>query len=340
MSHPPDPNLEPAALLRLWRDGTLADTAALRPLLERLHRDYCIERADARRWRLPGAPRAAAEARASLERRLDRLLPAWRTLIAEAAAGGLDPGRPEELRALQRAALLARTLPVALPARLNQRVQQALWGAHSKQARDELHRVPPSADGVLRLRCAPGLELCLGGTPLGTGERTAREGEIVLAERALDAGLGWDAPGPAGLITVENLGAYVELPLPQRWAVLWVPGHDQALALRHLPALAGGRGWLHFGDLDGAGLAIGERLAAALGRAPAPFIPEWWGEYLEAGFGLTPAAAAAPWPEAPSGERHPLLATLAERGLWLEQEAILLDRRLPASLAAACAAAG
>jgi hypothetical protein len=123
------------------------------------------------------------------------------------------------------------------------------------------------------------------------------------------------------LLLVENLGAYLDLEAPEGWVIAHVPGWDTATVRAFLDGLRGVP-VVHFGDLDPNGLLIVEhlrRLCPELVWA----VPEFWGEYV-AERGL-----ARSWPEELVLEESPaLVRELAARGLWLEQECIVLDARL------------
>jgi hypothetical protein len=80
------------------------------------------------------------------------------------------------------------------------------------------------------------------------------------------------------------------------------------------------------GDLDPAGARIVRHLQ---GLAPslAWFVPDFWAEELER------RALPCTWPaDLDLSSAPPLVRTLAARGAWLEQEAIVLDPRLPLAI--------
>lgn len=132
-------------------------------------------------------------------------------------------------------------------------------------------------------------------------------------------------------MTVENLGAYLDLPAPAAALVVHQPGWNTRLAARLIGLLPSGLPWWHFGDLDPKGLAIFASLGEATAR-PRHFIPVWWQDYLET-HGLPLSGG---WPpmrtqgqERVGDEQDPkLVRCLRATGRWLEQEAILLDPRL------------
>ena len=83
---------------------------------------------------------------------------------------------------------------------------------------------------------------------------------------------------------------------------------------------------LHFGDLDPDGAKIVSHL-----RKPFPrlqwVVPEFWKECVP------DRAQKQPWPsDLDLTAAPPLVRELRDSGLWLEQETITLDPRLPAAL--------
>jgi hypothetical protein len=149
-------------------------------------------------------------------------------------------------------------------------------------------------------------------------------------ERALLDGLAFEGTVRA-ILLVENLGAWRDLSPPPGWLLAHVPGWDTA-TVGHLLDRVSGIPVVHFGDLDPNGVRIMLHLR---GRAPHLkwFVPEFWFELVNTD-GLR-----ARWPQdldldfAPAQVRE-----LAMRGLWLEQERIVLDPRMAGALEAALAA--
>jgi hypothetical protein len=206
---------------------------------------------------------------------------------------------------------------------------QARWARHSKSPldADAAARLGPlvvTGDDVVRLRPHAGLAL-------RRGERVdldpaALTGEVALPERALLDGVTFDGPPPRLVLTVENLGAYVDLPKPADVLAIWLPGWNSPLALRVLDLLASAP-HAHFGDLDPEGAAIVAHLRAR-GRSVRWFVPAFWAEY-ESTHALP---CLAPWPP-PDPDWPPLVRRLAAAGRWLEQEAVVPDPRLAGALA-------
>jgi len=259
---------------------------------------------------------------------LARVWPAWGEGLAELTARGLPP-TPDGWTALEDARR-AEGVPV-LPQRLNRRTAAALAAPHSKATLTDrrlaaLGDVEATHDGSVRLRPPQGLVARTSRGAVDLAAVAAVLGEVSFPERALKDGLELAGPLRAVLL-VENLGAFCDLPAIDGWLFVHVAGWDTATVSRLLERLAHVP-VLHFGDLDPNGVRIFQHL-----RRQHPglrwFVPSFWEELVESK-GLRGA-----WPDdlvlddAPS-----LVRELAARGLWLEQEALVLDPRTPAALEA------
>ncbi len=145
-------------------------------------------------------------------------------------------------------------------------------------------------------------------------------GEVGIPERAFLDGLEFTG-GIRAVLLVENLGAWRDLPAPPGWLLAFVPGWDTATVARLFERLPGVP-TVHFGDLDPNGVRIYQHLRA---RRPDLlwFIPAFWAESVDG------HALRGSWPtDLDLGAAPPLVRDLARRGLWLEQESIVLDPRL------------
>jgi hypothetical protein len=263
---------------------------------------------------------------------IDRVWPGWRNVLADLVAAGLPP-TPEGYGRLldsQRAAGIPE-----LPERINRRTAAALTAAHSKASLTEarmgaLGETDPTHDGSIRLRPPAGLSARTANGVVDLSGIAAVLGEVSIPERALLDGLAFEGTVRA-ILLVENLGAWRDLSPPPGWLLAHVPGWDTA-TVGHLLDRVSGIPVVHFGDLDPNGVRIMLHLR---GRAPHLkwFVPEFWFELVNTD-GLR-----ARWPQdldldfAPAQVRE-----LATRGLWLEQERIVLDPRMADALEAALAA--
>jgi len=149
-------------------------------------------------------------------------------------------------------------------------------------------------------------------------------GEVAIPEGALAGGLELEGPIRAALL-VENLGAFCDLSAVDGWLLAHVPGWDTTAArlllgrLTHVSVV-------HFGDLDPNGVRIFQHLRG-LHAGLRWFVPWFWEEYVET------KALPCPWPDdIDLGDAPGLVRQLAEQGLWLEQEPIVVDPRTPAAL--------
>ena len=263
---------------------------------------------------------------------IDRVWPAWRDVLADLVAKGLPP-TPEGYGRLldsERAAAIPE-----LPERINRRTAAALTAPHSKASltdarRGALGETDPTHDGSIRLRPPAGLSARTATGAVDLSGIAAVLGEVSIPERALLDGLTFDGTIRAVLF-VENLGAWRDLSPPPGWLLAHVPGWDTA-TVGHLLDRIEGIPVVHFGDVDPNGVRIMLHLRR---RAPHLkwFVPDFWFELADT------CGLRATWPQdldlgfAPAKVRE-----LAARSLWLEQERIVLDPRLPDALEVALAA--
>jgi hypothetical protein len=129
------------------------------------------------------------------------------------------------------------------------------------------------------------------------------------------------------VLLVENLGAFCDLPAIDGWLIAHVAGWDTATIGRLLDRLAHAP-VVHFGDLDPNGIRIVHHLR---GRLPGLkwFVPAFWAELIES------KGQRGAWPDdLELDDPPPLVRELAARGLWLEQEPLVVDPRTPAALQA------
>ena len=274
----------------------------------------------------------AEERRTELAGLIDRVWPAWRDVFADLVAAGLPP-TPDgygRLLDMERAAAIPE-----LPERINRRTAASLTASHSKASLTEARRgalgeADPTHDGSIRLRPPAGLSARTANGVVDLSGIAEVLGEVSIPERALLDGLAFDGSIRAVLL-VENLGAWRDLSPPPRWLLAHVPGWDTA-TVGHLLDRIEGIPVVHFGDVDPNGVRIMLHLRR---RAPNLkwFLPEFWFELAEA------CGLRAMWPQDIDLEFAPAqVRALAARGLWLEQERIVLDPRMADALELALAA--
>ena len=259
---------------------------------------------------------------------LDHTWTDWRPVDAALQRAGL-PCSPDGWQRHQDQARRARFSRVARPATLARRTAAAALRGDSKsqselESEPALERCVLDDAGAARIRPSRGLRLQLGTRELDATEIAAVTGEIALSERALARGLQLTGTLPRAMLTVENPAAYVDLPEIDELLIVLLPGVDQRAGLRLLAQLSAVP-WAHFGDLDPAGLELFRRCQRQ--RADCIWwVPDWWAELLD-----THGREGASWP-AELGLVPPLVEILAQRGLWLEQEPLVLDARLEQEL--------
>ena len=257
---------------------------------------------------------------------MDRVWPEWAEALAGLTARGLPP-TPVGWRAFEDGNRSA-DLP-QLPQQVNRRTAASLLAPHSKASLTGRHlaalgSVETTHDGSVRLRPPQGLVARTDSGAIDLSMVASTLGEACLPERALGKGFALEGSLRAVLL-VENLGAFCDLPVLDGWLLVHVPGWNTKTAARflshleHVPVV-------HFGDLDPNGVRIFQHLRK-LFSALRWFIPEFWSDVVEA------KGLPCVWPGEFRSESFPgLVRELASRGLWLEQEAIIVDPRIPAEL--------
>lgn len=264
--------------------------------------------------------------RADVEARLTALCPTWRDDVSALEEAGL-PLSPAGWRALRDHRRQGK-LPTTLPRRLNQRTAAAALRSHSKAllgegARAALEGVQVTHDNFVRLRPHAGLRVAAPSGDVDAALLVAMCGDVCVTERAFLDGTRLAGPAPEALVLVENVGAFVDLPLPSGWCAAHVPGWNTSMvaplrdAWPETPAVL-------FGDLDPNGVSIARTLQASW-PGLRWFVPELARDYLD-------GAQSGEWPAL--GEVPPVIAELSRRSRWIEQEVLLLDSRLVRELAA------
>jgi len=320
---------ERLALLELLARGTLKRRRAQGRAFEALS-ELPWTRATGRRDELG----LVEDRRHELVALIERVWPAWPDGLADLAAHGFPPtpegwGRLLDTRR-------AEGIP-ELPERLNRRTAAALAAPHSKATLTEGRRAAlgetrATHDGAVRMRPPAGL---VARTRRGVVDLAAIAsvlGEVAIPERAFLDGLQLEGALRAVLL-VENLGAWRDLPAPSGWLFAHVPGWDTA-AVAHLFERVAHVPVVHFGDLDPNGVRIYLHLRE---RRPDLrwFVPLFWAELVDS------HGMRAPWPADLDLSAAPsLVRELATRGLWLEQERIVLDPRICEGLESAAQGEG
>ena len=235
-------------------------------------------------------------------------------------------------------------LNIQLPAQVNQHVLQALLKKDAKKSLDEADRqrlvetgIQITKDDILRLRSAHGFSLYLDqGRLLDLTSLMGITAECVLPERLLSqvTKLLPSEVAFTHVISIENIGAFIEIELKPHCLFLYTPGHHTRLAQQFIRMLPASVTWVHFGDLDQAGINIGLRMAASLHRPYKPLLPRNLQE-IATRYGKPVIRGAKeqdgnmrgklPWQlDKLNPELAARLAPLIEQELWLEQEVIVM----------------
>lgn len=307
--------VEIALLLRLIETGECRGSTRSASLLDRFQMAQWVEPA-----RRPGYWKVRPGAINGLHVRISELSPTWEADAQLLRANSLDPMDPRSHHAL--AGLKAVHMPLG---QLHRKTWNAATAAGSKRA----SRLPTTAqltdDWAVRGRvnCATTLISKMG--PVDLLALTQALSEFSVAQRGWFAASGFGGELPQYVLTVENLSPLVDLVLPSDTLILFCQGaavEGAAQLLRALPSAT----WMHFGDLDAAGVQIALRVAKLTQRRPSLYIPSFAEEYLSRKLPAKHAWTCSPF-------HSSVLETLAANKSWLEQEIFILDERLPKDLA-------
>lgn len=258
---------------------------------------------------------------------LERVWPDWQEALAALTAGGFSP-TPDGWARLEDSRRAGR-LP-ALPGRLNRRTAAALTAPHSKavltpRRQAALAGTEATHDGLLRLRPPRGLVAQTEQGVLDLWKLARILGEAPIPERAFLDGLILEGPLRAVLL-VENSGAWRDLPMLDGWLLAHVPGWDIATVVHLLAQVQPEVPVVHFGDLDPNGVRILLKLRE-LRSDLCWFVPSFWTECVE------PRKLKKPWPAGLDLRHAPkLVHDLVDKGLWLEQEPLVVDSRMRSAL--------
>lgn len=307
---------EVALLVRLLEKGECRDTVRNADLLQRLWQAQWIEPASRQKvWLL------RRDAEPAVEHRLTALKPSWREDAHLLRNSGLDPLRPAHLGAV---AGLKETPTVS--GLLHRKTWNAATAAGSKIASLVSGNATLTNDWALRGRVNCQTLLHTREADIDLEELTRSLTEFCIPERGWRQARGVGGQVPRLVITVENVAALVDLALPPRTMVLYSQGTAYKGALELLRALADAQ-WMHFGDLDPAGLIIAKRMARLSGRPLRAYIPSFAADYLQRARPVARSWRADAWD-------HPVVCALIKSNRWMEQELFLLDSRLGPDLAA------
>ncbi len=218
-----------------------------------------------------------------------------------------------------------------LPKFIHSRVLNAVWAEHSKKQTSPPPEMETRDSELIQLRTQMDCQLHFSGRVINCQDEMTFSEAIIINETELSKLESVECETPITIITVENAGAWQHLPLPENVITLFVPGSNHKLTLKLLSFFQNYQ-WCHFGDLDQKGLDIAVSLSQALNKPLKLLIPDWWSEY-QPHFKQDMKKGKIAWrkdrcPQSRQYSQHPVIKTLADSEIWMEQEAIVLDSRL------------
>ncbi|MEQ1739233.1 MAG: Wadjet anti-phage system protein JetD domain-containing protein [Methyloglobulus sp.] len=178
-------------------------------------------------------------------------------------------------------------------------------------------------DTISRFRPNLGLEMEIDGHTMAISDLAQTLTEFSLSERGLRKVSAFKGILPSTIVTVENLGSYIDLALPSDMLVIFSPGTDIRSAIQLLKFFPVTK-WIHFGDIDPEGIKIAYMIAKAVSRQPHIYIPSFAGDYLNRS-----QKKKVVWHETYG---LPILSILKEKKIGIFQEIFMLDDRLSSDI--------
>jgi len=201
----------------------------------------------------------------------------------------------------------------------------AAWRGHSKSAQCEaLQRGQLiSTDDVVRIRTQKtGFVISSDNATIDADLETLQRTEVSLPERLYKDAHGPSVAGVRLVLTVENLGAFVDFPMVDGLVVVYSSGNNFASSVSFIKRFLEEVTWVHFPDLDPNGLIISTQMADALNKPCNVWIPPHWDRVRAQP--LVSGKGKKVWGDAPA---CPEIASLQETSHWVEQEVLVLDQR-------------
>lgn len=300
--------------------GRLVETGLIR-LADR--NDHLLRRFETARWVEPTGRKGEwcvqSGAAAPLEERLCEIAPSWRADFQFLRSIEQDPYNPRAIEALP---ALKRQKTVS--SMINRRNWNAAAGLGPKHEPQIAPTTRLTKDWALRFRPNKGLRGQFADSEVNLYEMASAMTECLIPERLWLRFGGFHGELPKLAVTCENLGAYIDLVIPDAAMAIYSPGSDieaAAALIKHLPNAR----WLHFGDIDPDGLQIAKNLAGAAERKMNFFVPSFADEYLPG------RPVETPWRNVPD---HHLFHELRRTQKRIFQEVFMLDSRLASEIAA------
>lgn len=308
---------EIAFLARLLTTGICRESSRFKSL---------INRYEIAGWIMPGNRRGEWVLRSSslsdIEHRLNTLLPTWNEDFDLLKSLGRNPMEPNDIEALP-----AFKRNITATGIVNRRNWKAISGLGPKHTAHKPTEATLTHDWVLRFRPNSGLKAKTESGLISLSEVAEQWTECVMPERGWLKIIEFVGVFPIVIVTCENLGAYIGLPLHKDMLVVYAPGKDIGPAVNLLKKLPTSK-WLHFGDLDPEGFSIAQQISFAADRELVLFVPSFADEYLD--------LAKKPKTQWASIPTVPILQELKKRGKGIFQEVFMLDDRLGDELANVC----
>ena len=217
-----------------------------------------------------------------------------------------------------------------LPDLIHPRVVNAIWGAHSKQQAEAPEAIRKEGLEIIQLRTNTPLSFHFSHRIILSHEEMEFANAIILNERMLQKLQRVESHSPLHIVTIENTGSWQHFPLPDGVIALFIPGNNQTLLKKFFEFFPDAH-WGHFGDLDQSGIDIALSIANSLNKKPKLFIPSFWIDYLLVKqLTIEDSKTKKSWKkvQVKSLQDHPIIVQLQTNNSWLEQEVIMLDKRL------------
>lgn len=286
--------------------------------------DSLVRRFETARWIVLGVRKSEwvirPDKKFCMEERLSILMPSWREDFSFLRSIGRDPYAPSDIEALP----MLRRQRIVSGTMVNRRNWNAAAGLGPKHKAKVSAHASLTKDWVLRFRPNAGLVCKQSSGITDLAEMAVIWTECLIPERAWTGIQTFSGVLPAAVITCENLGAYIDLPVNDSTLVIYSPGADTESAVALLKLLPATSVWLHFGDLDPEGIDIAQRLSVETNRDMKLLIPFFAEDYIDA---ARPVETA--WGDVPDIQ---LLRALKEKRKRIFQEVFMLDERLSDAL--------
>ena len=306
-------DIEVALIARLLDQRACQEAARLGMLIRRYENAGWLRQGNRRgQWIM------REEAADQLQARLGQLLPSWDEDFALLRAHARDPMDPKSIACLPALRRQARAGGL-----VNRRNWNAVAGLGPKRQSVFATEAILTKDWIMRLRPNQGLTACWEAWETDLAVMAQTWTECLIPQRLWMGLRNLGGNHPRCVITCENLGAYIDLPLAPDMMAVYAPGRDTEPAV-HLLSELPDTPWLHFGDLDPEGVVIAEQIAHASDRKVSMYIPTFAMEYLDLA-----QKKGVEWGNVPD---HPVFAVLKHQGLGIFQEVFMLDPRLKEDL--------